>query len=162
MVKKYVRVICLVAKYSSITLDDCRVYCPDISSGTFYSVLNKLEKHGLVKKEIRPGKLVVYKRTREFSIPKAVEVIKASEIPDTEEDESKDICDAILEAIKSTVDPASGLPFAKMEMHISVKEEEQDFIEIEFSLPFCKVAAEFATYIDNAVKRRIPGLKKKV
>ncbi|MEM3572853.1 MAG: hypothetical protein QXJ62_01285 [Nitrososphaeria archaeon] len=159
MDKKYVRIICLVAKSSSVTLNDCRFYCPDVSSGTFYSVLNKLEKHGLVKKEKRPGNLTIYKRMKEFSIKKAVEVIKASDIVDIEEEKPKNLCDSVLEAVNSIVDPVSELTFAKMGMHVSVKEDEQGFIEIEFSPPFCKVAAEFAMYIDNAVKR-IPGLKK--
>jgi len=59
MDRKYSRIIFLLAKYSSINLDDCRTYCPDISSGTFYNVLNTLEKHGLVKKRDQTWKFGV-------------------------------------------------------------------------------------------------------
>jgi metal-sulfur cluster biosynthetic enzyme len=157
MDRKYFRIIFLIAKYSSINLDDCRTYCPDISSGTFYSVLGKLEKHGLVKKEFRPGNLVLYRKTKEFSIEKAVEAIKANNVINVN-NKSENLREVVLKTVSGIVDPASRLTFAEMGTRISVKEE-QDFIQIEFSPPFCRVAAEFAMYIDNAVKR-IPGLKK--
>jgi metal-sulfur cluster biosynthetic enzyme len=146
-----------LAKYSSINLDDCRTYCPDISSGTFYNVLNTLEKHGLVKKEIKPGNLVLYRKTKDFSLEKAVEVIKAKNMINAH-NESENLCDVVLKKVNNIVDPVSKLTFAEMGMRISVKEE-QDFIQIEFSPPFCQVAAEFTMYIDNAVKS-IPSLKK--
>lgn len=160
MDKKYVRIICLIAKHSMVNLNDCRIYCPDVSSETFYNVLRILEKNGLVEKKAEAGNLVTYRKTKEFTIIKAVEAVKANN-KDSYRDNNKTIshCEAILKAVNSVVDPASGLTFAEMGVKIIVKEEKQGFVHIEFSPPFCPLATEFTTYINTAI-RHISGLKK--
>ncbi|MEM2143933.1 MAG: iron-sulfur cluster assembly protein [Candidatus Jordarchaeaceae archaeon] len=150
MVKKYIKIICLLAKRSSVDLNDCRFYYPNISSGTFHSVLQKLEKHGLVRKEKISGKLAAYRKTSEFTIKKAIEVVRGIN--------KEKLCEVILKAVNNIVDPASGLTFAEMGIGVSVKKLEQGFVNIEFIPPFCPLASEFVKYINDAVKN-IPGLK---
>jgi len=65
------KIIHLIAKKSTVNLDICRIYYPEISSGTFHSTLSKLVKHGLVRKDSQNNQLTTYAKTNEFTVEKA-------------------------------------------------------------------------------------------
>jgi len=153
------KIIRLIAKKSTINLNVCRIYCPEISSGTFHSTLNKLVKHGLVRKNSKENELTTYTKTNEFMIEKAVEVIKAKSAVGIKPEKVRRLEENILRAINSIVDPATGLTFAEMKMAVTVKEMKPGFIQIEFIPSFCPLAAEFTTYINNATLQ-VSGIEK--
>lgn len=73
---KYEKLLELIKKKPTITLETCRKFHPEIASGTFHSTMNELSKHYLVKK-VRLGKRrIAYQRTSEYTIEKGREVLK--------------------------------------------------------------------------------------
>ena len=74
---KYEKLLQLFAKKSIITLEDCRKRHPEISSGTFYSIMNKLSKHYLVKKipQVVGKRRIAYQKTNEYTIEKGRRIL---------------------------------------------------------------------------------------
>lgn len=147
------KIIHLIAKKSTVNLDICRIYYPEISSGTFHSTLSKLVKHGLVRKDSQNNQLTTYAKTNEFTVEKAAEAIRTKCTVRVKQEKLKSLEDNILKAINNAVDPATGLTFAEMKIVVNVKEVTPGFVQIEFIPSFCPIAAEFTMYIKNATKQ---------
>jgi len=75
--KKYERILELIKTNSTISLDVLRKKLPDVSSGTFYQVLNTLSKNNLVKKITLDGRSIAYQRTTEYTVEKGSEILKS-------------------------------------------------------------------------------------
>jgi len=61
-----------------VTLKICRVEHPEISSSTFYGIINTLSRHNLIRKIVgQQSSQKGYQKTREFTIEKAMELVKA-------------------------------------------------------------------------------------
>jgi len=156
---KYKKIIRLIENKSAVNLNICRISYPEISSGTFHSTLSKLKKHGLVKKDSKDSGLTTYTKTNKFTMEKAIEVIRANRAVSIEQEKLRRLEDDVLKAVNNVVDPATGLTFAETQMIINVEKKEPGFVQIEFIPPFCPLALEFTTYIENAVMR-VLGVKK--
>jgi len=74
--KKYEELLQLIEKKPIITLEICQEKHPEISSGTFYSTVNKLSKHNLVKKIPQGKRRMAYQKTNEYTIEKGREILK--------------------------------------------------------------------------------------
>ncbi|MEM2112446.1 MAG: hypothetical protein QXX08_11325 [Candidatus Bathyarchaeia archaeon] len=158
MEPKYMKIIHLIAKKSIVNLDICRIFCPEISSGTFHSTLSKLVKHGLVKKDSKDSQLTTYTKTNEFTIEKAVEAVRTKYTFSLKQEKIRPFEDYIQKVINSIVDPATGLTFADMKITVNARELTPGFVHIEFFPSFCPLAAEFTMYIKNALKQ-IPSIE---
>jgi len=74
---KYEKILQLVGKKTTISLEDCQKKYPEISSGTFHSTMNTISKHNLVKKIPLGKRRMAYQKTYEYTIEKAIEILKA-------------------------------------------------------------------------------------
>jgi len=74
--KKYEKILELLQRNSTISLDVLRKKLSDISSGTFYQTLNMLSKNNLVKKIPLGKRGVAYQRTNEYTVEKGREILK--------------------------------------------------------------------------------------
>jgi DNA-binding PadR family transcriptional regulator len=75
--KKYEKILELVERNPTISIDVLRKKLPEISSGTFYQTMNVLSKHNLVKKIPRDKRSVTYQRTNEYTTEKGKEILKS-------------------------------------------------------------------------------------
>jgi len=75
--RKYEKLLQLIEKKPIVTLEVCRQKHPEISSGTFYSTMNKLSKHNLVKKIPRQvgRRRMVYQKTNEYTIERGRQIL---------------------------------------------------------------------------------------
>ena len=74
--KKYEKILELIQRNSTVSLDVLRKKLPDISSGTFHQTLNILSKNNLVKKIPLDGRGIAYQRTTEYTVEKGREILK--------------------------------------------------------------------------------------
>jgi len=74
--KKYERILELIQRNSTISLDVFRKKLPDISSATFHQTLNTLSKNNLVKRIPLDGRGIAYQRTPEYTVEKGREILK--------------------------------------------------------------------------------------
>jgi len=74
--KKYERILELIQKNSTISLDVLRRKLPDISSDTFHQTLNTLSKNNLVKRIPLDGRGIAYQRTPDYTVEKGREILK--------------------------------------------------------------------------------------
>ena len=72
---KYMKVLHLVDDKIIITLEKCRKKYPEIPSSTFHSVLNTLNKYGLVEKVQLDKKRQAYHKTNVFNLMEARNVL---------------------------------------------------------------------------------------
>ncbi len=73
---KYEKLLHLIEKKPTITLEICRENYPEISSGTFHSTINALSKHNLVKRIPLDKRRMSYQKTSEYTIEKGKEILK--------------------------------------------------------------------------------------
>lgn len=74
--KKYERILELIQRNSTIGLDVLRKKLPDVSSGTFYQIMNTLSNNNLVKRVPLDGRGIAYQRTPEYTVEKGREILK--------------------------------------------------------------------------------------
>lgn len=72
---KYMKILHLVDDKIVITLEKCRKKYPEIPSSTFHSVLNTLNKHGLVEKVQLDKKRQAYHKTNVFNLMEARNIL---------------------------------------------------------------------------------------
>jgi hypothetical protein len=72
---KYMKILHLVDDKIIITLEKCRKKYPEIPSSTFHSVLNTLNKHGLVEKVQLDKKRQAYHKTNVFNFMEARNIL---------------------------------------------------------------------------------------
>jgi hypothetical protein len=77
---KYMRVLELVNEKPVITLEKCQKKHPEISSSTFHSVLNALNKHDLVEKIQIDKRRLAYHKTDNFTLVKANNVLRENRV----------------------------------------------------------------------------------
>jgi len=73
---KYEKLLQLLEKRTIVTLEDCRQKHPEISSGTFHSIMNVLSKHYLVKRIPLDKRKIAYYKTSDYTIGKGGEILK--------------------------------------------------------------------------------------
>ena len=97
---RYEKLLQLIEKKPTITLEICRKNHPEISSGTFHSTMNTLSKYNLVKKIPLDKRRMSYQKTNEYTIEKGREILKTRFWETTEKSHKKAIMPKPLQAKK--------------------------------------------------------------
>lgn len=151
--KRYERIIRFVQEKPTVTLEAFIKKYPEIPSSTYHSTLNALKKHGLLEKRAKAKNRIVYKKTEKFTVETAIDTLKAAN-RQFKGEETANVEEAVREAVRHIVDPATGLTFAQMQIDIEVKERGPGIVEIDFVPVFCPIAAELSTYIKNMTSQK--------
>jgi len=149
---RYERIIRFVEEKPFVTLDAFLKKYPEIPSSTYHSTLNKLDRHGLLEKNVNAKRRTVYRKANQFSIESAIDTLrKANREPKLRKAMSLE--EVVRDAVKDIVDPVTKLTFTQMQIDIEVKEKEPGFVEIDFAPAFCPMATELSKYIQNAASQ---------
>ena len=149
---RYERIIRFVQEKPAVTLDAFLRRYPEIPSSTYHSTLNTLNRHGLLEKNLKAKRKTVYHKTNRFTIERAIDTLRtANKQPKYRK--TINLEEAVREAVRNIVDPATGLTFAQMQIDVEVKEKEPGFVEVDFAPVFCPMAAELSTYIKNVTSQ---------
>lgn len=149
---RYERIIRFVQEKPSVTLEAFLKKYPEIPSSTYYSTLNKLNRHGLLEKKSKTSRKTAYQKTNRFTIERAIDTLR------TVNKQSKhrkivNLEEAVREAVRNIVDPATNLTLAQMQIDVEVKEKEPGFVEIDLAPAFCPMVIELSTYIKNVTSQ---------